>query len=125
MAKKNPFVFTIGFNKSNPSHVQVTEILNETEEKAQLIATAVLFYLEKKQEYGGTNLETAGLQPAIAEIVQREVKKALEVSLQSQRAFTDSQIDEEKPISLDGDSVAFNSDIAHNAKNALKAFRRF
>ena len=28
MGKKNPFVFTIGFDKSDPDHVYVTELLN-------------------------------------------------------------------------------------------------
>ena len=31
MGKKNPFVFTIGFDKSDPGHVYVTELLNTTE----------------------------------------------------------------------------------------------
>lgn len=121
MAKKNPFVFTIGFNRSNPVHVQVTDILNNTEEKAQLIASAVLFYLEKKQNY--ENDESTGLQPAIAEIIQRELKKALENSLKPQTQFTDSLIKEDT-ISLDRRSVDMNSEISHNAKNALKAFRK-
>ena len=37
MGKKNPFVFTIGFDKSDPDHVYVTELLNTTEKKAKLI----------------------------------------------------------------------------------------
>ena len=35
MGKKNPFVFTIGFDKSDPDHVYVTELLNTTEKKAK------------------------------------------------------------------------------------------
>lgn len=33
MGKKNPFIFTIGFDKSDPDHVYVTELLNTTEKK--------------------------------------------------------------------------------------------
>lgn len=35
MGKKNPFVFTIGFDKSDPDHVYVTELLNTTEKKSK------------------------------------------------------------------------------------------
>ena len=41
MGKKNPFVFTIGFDKSDPDHVYVTELLNTTEKKAKLIVAAI------------------------------------------------------------------------------------
>ena len=44
MGKKNPFVFTIGFDKSDPDHVYVTELLNTTEKKAKLIVAAILAY---------------------------------------------------------------------------------
>ena len=44
MGKKNPYVFTIGFDKKNPEHLEVVEILNGTEKKAALIAEAVLQY---------------------------------------------------------------------------------
>ena len=42
MGKKNPYVFTIGFDKKNPEHLEVVEILNGTEKKAALIAEAIL-----------------------------------------------------------------------------------
>ena len=48
MGKKNPYVFTIGFDKKNPGHLEVVEILNGTEKKAALIAEAVLQYMGKK-----------------------------------------------------------------------------
>lgn len=45
MGKKNAFVTTIGFNKNDPAHVQVAEILNGMERgKAQYIVNAVLAY---------------------------------------------------------------------------------
>ena len=46
MAKKNPYVFTIGFDETDPVHVRATEILNGTKKKAQLIAAAVLSYVD-------------------------------------------------------------------------------
>ena len=50
MGKKNPFVFTIGFDKSDPDHVYVTELLNTTEKKAKLIVAAILAYTGRTDE---------------------------------------------------------------------------
>ena len=46
MAKKNPYVFTIGFDETDPVHVRAAEILNGTKKKAQLIAAAILSYVD-------------------------------------------------------------------------------
>lgn len=46
MAKKNPYVFTIGFDETDPAHVRAAEILNGTKKKAQLIAAAILSYVD-------------------------------------------------------------------------------
>ncbi len=48
MGKKNPFIFTIGFDKSDPDHVYVTELLNTTEKKAKLIVAAILDIREER-----------------------------------------------------------------------------
>lgn len=50
MGKKNPFVFTIGFDKSDPDHVYVTELLNTTEKKAKLIVAAILAYTGRSKK---------------------------------------------------------------------------
>ena len=43
--KKNPYVMTIGFRKTNPEHIQVAEFLNSMgREKAQYIVKAILTY---------------------------------------------------------------------------------
>lgn len=42
VAKKNPYVFTIGFDETDPTHVRAAGILNGTKKKAQLIAAAIL-----------------------------------------------------------------------------------
>ena len=56
MGKKNPFVFTIGFDKSDPDHVYVTELLNTTEKKAKLIVAAILAYTGRKDETGNGSI---------------------------------------------------------------------
>lgn len=121
MAKKNPFIFTIGFNKSNPVHVKAVDILNRTKDKSQLIATALLYYLEDTEPNGWQSLDAGNLQPIISELVQREVKKAME------NYQTVSDAEESTSIIMDKTetSLSLDPELAQNAKNALKAFRRF
>lgn len=120
MAKKNPYIFTIGFNKSNPIHVKAVDILNRTKDKSQLIATALLYYLEGTEVNEWKNLEAGNLQPIISELIQREVKKAME------NYQTVSEAEESTSIIKDNTetSLSLDSEIAQNARNALKAFRR-
>ena len=45
MGKKNPFVTTVGFNRHDPTHVEVAQFLNGMERgKAQYIVDAVIAY---------------------------------------------------------------------------------
>ncbi|MDO4274106.1 MAG: stage III sporulation protein AF [Eubacteriales bacterium] len=121
MAKKNPFIFTIGFNKSNLTHVKAVEILNKTKDKAQLIATAVLYYLEEADANGWQRLEEGNLQPIISELVRHEVKKAMGNYQAVPEAGKSTSFGMDKidtPLSL-------NPELTQNAKNALKAFRKF
>lgn len=50
MAKKNRFVFNIGFNQMNPDHVRVADMLNLMGHgKAEYLTKAVLFYEENQK----------------------------------------------------------------------------
>lgn len=49
VGKKNPYVFTIGFDKKNPEHLEVVEILNGTEKKAALIPRLLIRKHEQVQ----------------------------------------------------------------------------
>lgn len=52
MEKKNPYVTTVGFNKDDPDHVRVAELLNSMGRgKAQYLVKAVLAY-QSMQESG-------------------------------------------------------------------------
>ena len=53
MNKRNPYIFTIGFNERNPQHLQAAEILNQLGrgEKADYLVRAILMY-EGKLECG-------------------------------------------------------------------------
>ena len=74
MGKKNPYVFTIGFDKKNPEHLEVVEILNGTEKKAALIAEAILQYTGKKSG-GDTGVSQESIQAMVRLLVRQEMEQ--------------------------------------------------
>lgn len=57
MEKKNPYKFTLGFDKTKPSHVRAAEILNSVKDKADLIASAVVAHIDGgRTEEGRSNI---------------------------------------------------------------------
>ena len=74
MGKKNPYVFTIGFDKKNPEHLEVVEILNGTEKKAALIAEAVLQYMGKKSGED-TGVSQESIQAMVRLLVRQEMER--------------------------------------------------
>ena len=74
VGKKNPYVFTIGFDRKNPEHLEVVEILNGTEKKAALIAEAVLQYMGKKPE-GETGVSQESIQAMVRLLVRQEMDR--------------------------------------------------
>lgn len=123
MTKKNPNKFTIGFKKNNASHQKVVEILNNTEDKADFIASAVLHYLGEGKETDSLNLDKSFLLPLIKTIVKKEIQEAISEKkyVTEERAAPDEKVmdlsgSEEEPIVLD-------DHIIRNISNALDAFR--
>ena len=74
MGKKNPYVFTIGFDKKNPEHLEVVEILNGTEKKAALIAEAILQYTGKKSGED-TGVSQESIQAMVRLLVRQEMER--------------------------------------------------
>lgn len=106
MGKKNPFVFTIGFDKSDPDHVYVTELLNTTEKKAKLIVAAILAYTGRTDETGNgsISMEPDMLRPMMQQIIREEVRKVLEgqdVSKINREMPTEVDLMEEEPLRMD------------------------
>ncbi|CUX24241.1 hypothetical protein [Clostridium sp. C105KSO13] len=120
MAKKNPYKFTIGFDRKKPSHVQAAEILNETEEKAELITKALLNYLGKGIEQEVTAMNPDSYLPMIEELIRREVHREMD----QYKAASDTdkpneevvEIIEEEPLQLD-------EAMAQNISRAVRIFR--
>ena len=120
MAKKNPYVFTIGFDETDPSHVRAAEILNGTKKKAQLIAAAILGYVDGIDS-DELHLET--LQPFVERLIQKEMEKAMK-----DKEFSQSMEvkDPEKVLNLspDENGLTMDDDMTQNIKNAMDIFRR-
>lgn len=74
MGKKNPYVFTIGFDKKNPEYLEVVKILNGTEKKAALIAEAILQYAGKRSG-GNTGVSQESIQAMVRLLVRQEMER--------------------------------------------------
>ena len=80
MAKKNPYVFTIGFDETDPVHIRAAEILNGTKKKAQLIAAAILSYVDGVDSKESINFNLETIYPLLEKLVQKEFEKIIKNS---------------------------------------------
>ena len=123
MAKKNPYVFTIGFDETDPSHVRAAEILNGTKKKAQLIAAAILSYVDGIDSEKVPELHLETLQPFVERLIQKEMEKAMK-----DKEFSQSMEvkDPEKVLNLspDENELMMDDDMTQNIMNAMDIFRR-
>ena len=83
MEKKNPYKFTLGFDKTKPTHVCAAEILNSVRDKADLIASAVVAHIDGGSTEKGAVLNQEALQIMMLELVKQEVEKAMQNMLQN------------------------------------------
>ena len=74
MEKKNPYKFTLGFDKTKPTHVRAAEILNSVRDKADLIASAVVAHIDGGSTEKGAVLNQEALQIMMLELVKQEVE---------------------------------------------------
>lgn len=123
MEKKDPYKFTIGFDKSDPNHVYVADLLNETDKKAKLIVQAILAFTGNEdnnvKNQPARSIEPELLRPIMQEIIQEEVKKALALKedRQSQKELEEVDLTEELPMQLD-------ESLIQDVTNAISAFRK-
>lgn len=122
VAKKNPYVFTIGFDETDPVHVRAAEILNGTKKKAQLIASAILSYVD------GVNTEkTYGIPAeAVQSLLKQLIQKELENIMKKQMSLDSTQNNPEKimDLSMTEENNPMNENLAQNIVDAMDAFRR-
>ena len=131
MGKKNPYVFTIGFDKKNPEHLEVVEILNGTEKKAALIAEAILQYTGKKSG-GDTGVSQESIQAMVRLLVRQEMERiAGEVPVSDFGTLTSQQLQpetEKKPAEaviedLNEEGPPIDERTMQDIADAMAAFR--
>lgn len=122
MGKKDPFKFTIGFDKTDSDHVYVTELLNTTKKKSNLIVAAILVYMGKTEaaDAGSNFIQSEQLRPLIQEIIREEVRKA--VVLQDTSERTNEKIEE---LDLtEGEPLQMDQALLQDVTDAISAFRK-
>lgn len=122
MEKKNPYKFTLGFDKTKPSHVRAVEILNSVKDKADLIASAVVSYIDGDRTEEGPVLNQEALQIMMLELVKQEVAKAMQnypVNLVNAQNEEQENIIEKQMVS---ESV-LAPEVAKSVRDAMSAFR--
>ena len=122
MAKKNPYVFTIGFDETDPVHVRAAEILNGTKKKAQLIATAILSYVDGADSEKISDFHAESFQPLLEKLIQKELEKVMNRHLASpidkEGKSSDSVLD------LSTEEKEMDESITQNIMAAMDTFRR-
>ena len=119
MGKKNPYRFTIGFNKEKPSHQKTADILNQAGDKAELIASAVLYYMGEDNNNTASEMDFRNLQPFIQELVKQEMQKLVGgtayIQKQEEPEVMDLTLEEEIPV---------DAELAEDLFSAMDAFRK-
>lgn len=122
MAKKNPYVFTIGFDETDPGHVRVAEILNGTKKKAQLIAAAILSYVDEADSGTSSGFKPETLQPLLEMLIRKELEKTIKTPLAaSEYAETKHS---ELALDLSPEEKEMDESITQDMMNAMDIFRR-
>ena len=114
MEKKNPFKFTLGFDKTKASHIRAVELLNSVKDKADLIAEAIVAHVDGIQESNTFSNEV--LQAIIQETVRQEVQ-----SNSMEKSEKEPEITMTFP---EGTKDTIDPRVVENVRNAMSAFRR-
>ena len=122
--KKNPYKFTLGFDKTKPTHVRAAEILNSVRDKADLIASAVVAHIDGGSTEKGAVLNQEALQIMMLELVKQEVEKAMQNYFSKQENVqveeeTEEDVIEKQKIS----EFVFAPEVAKSVRDAMSAFR--
>lgn len=124
MEKKNPYKFTLGFDKTKPTHVRAAEILNSVRDKADLIASAVVAHIDGGSTEKGAVLNQEALQIMMLELVMQEVEKAMQNYFSKQENVqveeeTEEDVIEKQKIS----EFVLAPEVAKSVRDAMSAFR--
>ena len=124
MEKKNPYKFTLGFDKTKPTHVRAAEILNSVRDKADLIASAVVAHIDGGSTEKGAVLNQEALQIMMLELVKQEVEKAMQNYFSKQENVQVEEETEENVIEKQKISeFVLAPEVAKSVRDAMSAFR--
>ena len=119
MEKKNPYKFTLGFDKTKPTHVRAVEILNAVRDKADLIASAVVTHIDGGRTEKGAVLNQEALQIMMLELVKQEVEKAMQNYSSKQENVQVEEETEKQKVS----EFVLAPEVAKSVRDAMSAFR--
>lgn len=114
MAKKNPYVTTIGFNKEDPDHVYVADFLNAMGRgKGQYIVKAIMAYQNPEGISNGHVVVPAVDYEKIKSFVLKIIEERININTDSgmkeipriKREVKEEQVDPEQPIDLDEKTI--------------------
>lgn len=107
MGKKNPYVFTIGFNKADPSHRVVVEILNEKGRgMAQYITEAVLAYHPGGEQTAWNMSDYDKIAAIVNEILNKRMDEGRMETTGGVRNISEPQVElPQGGVTLSGDEI--------------------
>ena len=114
MAKKNPYVTTIGFNKEDPDHVYVADFLNSMGRgKGQYIVKAIMAYQNPEGISNGHVVVPAVDYEKIKSFVLKIIEERIRINADSgmkeipriEREVKEEQVDPGQPIDLDEETI--------------------
>ena len=114
MAKKNPYVTTIGFNKEDPDHVYVADFLNSMGRgKGQYIVKAIMAYQNPEGISNGHVVVPAVDYEKIKSFVLKIIEERISINSDSgmkeipriKREVKEEQVDPGQPIDLDEETI--------------------
>ena len=114
MAKKNPYVTTIGFNKEDPDHVYVADFLNSMGRgKGQYIVKAIMAYQNPEGISGGHVVVPAVDYEKIKSFVLKIIEERINAgtafrpkeSPKIKQEVKEEQVDPGQPIDLDEETI--------------------
>ena len=124
MEKKNPYKFTLGFDKTKPTHVRAAEILNSVRDKADLIASAVVAHIDGGSTEKGAVLNQEALQIMMLELVKQEVEKAMQnYSSKQENVQVEEEIEEDVIEKQKISEFVLAPEVAKSVRDAMSAFR--
>lgn len=114
MAKKNPYVTTIGFNKEDPDHVYVADFLNSMGRgKGQYIVKAIMAYQNPEGISSGHVIVPAVDYEKIKSFVLKLIEERININVDSgtkeipriKQEVKEEQVDPGQPIDLDEETI--------------------